>query len=310
MTLHCQLLMVAAFIYWCPLLRPTPDLVGISTAACAGLRQLQNGRTFFRYGGIYATYACNSGYRLLGSTSSSCVRGHWRKPAPVCVANGCQRVGGLLHGRLVASYSGAVITFMCNKGYKLCGSSVIYCDGRTWNSTKPVCREYDMMSMKEKAQVTNEKLMVGVTSNLRNPTGHKSSTEQNIISQRKARNNTITSTALNPPTANHIIPKDRQDSSQLITISANNVDDSQTNHELVHRSKIKTLLYSLGTSLPTTSERASVNESHKVNGVESSAFPSTMNQIPAVSVSPRWSKQLSPVTTIATPSLASKDQFF
>ncbi|XP_041437173.1 mucin-5AC [Xenopus laevis] len=230
----------------------------------------------------------------------------WGKGA----ANGCQRVGGLLHGRLVASYSGAVITFMCNKGYKLCGSSVIYCDGRTWNSTKPVCREYDMMSMKEKAQVTNEKLMVGVTSNLRNPTGHKSSTEQNIISQRKARNNTITSTALNPPTANHIIPKDRQDSSQLITISANNVDDSQTNHELVHRSKIKTLLYSLGTSLPTTSERASVNESHKVNGVESSAFPSTMNQIPAVSVSPRWSKQLSPVTTIATPSLASKDQFF
>eukprot|EP00079_Xenopus_tropicalis_P021579 XP_012812948.1 PREDICTED: mucin-5AC-like [Xenopus tropicalis] len=260
----------------------------ISTAACAGLRQLQNGRTFFRYGGIYATFVCDAGFSLMGPTSSSCVRGHWRKPVPVCVASGCQPVGGLINGRLVISFSGAVITFMCNKGYKLSGSSVIYCDGRKWNSTKPVCREYDMMSTKEKTLFPNEKFIVEDISNQRKPTGHTSSTEQNVTWHR----------------THHIIPKDRQNSRQLTTISANVVN---TDQELVNGSKKKTLLHSLVTSLSTTKEIGSVTNAHKVYGDESAAFQPAMRQISTVSVIPRWSK--SSATNIATPRLRSKSHF-
>ncbi|XP_068121751.1 uncharacterized protein [Hyperolius riggenbachi] len=118
----------------------------LSSAVCSGLRQLENGRTFFRYGGIYATFTCNPGFRLLGHVSNSCIKGKWRKPVPVCVASGCQLPTGIVHGSLHTSHKDAAITFSCKEGYKLFGSAFIYCNGRRWNSTIPVCRESDMMS--------------------------------------------------------------------------------------------------------------------------------------------------------------------
>lgn len=57
----------------------------LSEALCPGLGQLQNGTTFFRYGGLYTTFTCNHGLRLLGHVSNSCIRGKWMKPVPVCV---------------------------------------------------------------------------------------------------------------------------------------------------------------------------------------------------------------------------------
>ncbi|XP_042272410.1 protein HEG [Thunnus maccoyii] len=41
---------------------------------------------------------------------------------------------------------GSWAVFSCNSGFWLHGPSMLYCKGHIWNSTKPVCKESDMMS--------------------------------------------------------------------------------------------------------------------------------------------------------------------
>ncbi|XP_077336878.1 uncharacterized protein LOC143982219 [Lithobates pipiens] len=137
-------------------------MFNLSEALCPGLGHLQNGTTFFRYGGLYTTFTCNHGLRLLGHVSNSCIRGKWMKPLPVCVANGCHLPTGISHGSLQTTHNNAVITFICNKGYKLFGSSLIYCNGKRWNGTMPVCRDSDMMSSSHRktiAQMSSSVIM-------------------------------------------------------------------------------------------------------------------------------------------------------
>ncbi|KAK6486891.1 hypothetical protein HHUSO_G10581 [Huso huso] len=119
---------------------------GQADGSCHGLRHLANGRTFFRYGGIYATFTCNPGFRVYGYRTSSCVSGRWTRASPVCVAAGCPSSGGTLHGSSTVNQDRSLIFFKCDKGYKLFGSPVLYCNGKTWNSTEPVCKESDIMS--------------------------------------------------------------------------------------------------------------------------------------------------------------------
>ncbi|KAK1169793.1 hypothetical protein AOXY_G8673 [Acipenser oxyrinchus oxyrinchus] len=119
---------------------------GQADGSCHSLRHLANGRTFFRYGGIYATFTCNPGFRVYGYHTSSCVSGRWTRASPVCVAAGCPTSGGTLHGSSTVNQDRSLIFFKCDKGYKLFGSPVLYCNGKTWNSTEPVCKESDIMS--------------------------------------------------------------------------------------------------------------------------------------------------------------------
>ncbi|XP_041115090.1 uncharacterized protein LOC121320641 [Polyodon spathula] len=119
---------------------------GQADGSCHGLRHLANGRTFFRYGGIYATFTCNPGFRVYGYHTSSCVSGRWTRASPVCVAAGCPSSGSMLHGSSTVNQDRSLIFFKCDKGYKLFGSPVLYCNGKTWNSTEPVCKESDIMS--------------------------------------------------------------------------------------------------------------------------------------------------------------------
>ncbi|KAM4045326.1 uncharacterized protein ACNLHF_009139 [Anomaloglossus baeobatrachus] len=132
------------------------------SVSCSGLGQLENGRTFFRYGGIYANFACNPGLSLFGHVSSSCVRGRWRKSLPVCIASGCHMPAGIAHGILQTSNNDAIITVTCKEGYKLIGSSMIYCDGKRWNTTIPTCRETDVRgsSLPKKNSETERTLVV------------------------------------------------------------------------------------------------------------------------------------------------------
>ncbi|XP_056414740.1 uncharacterized protein LOC130356803 [Hyla sarda] len=130
---------------------------------CSRLEQLKNGRTFFRYGGIYANFACNPGFSLLGHVSNICIQGRWRKPLPVCIASGCHMPMGIVRGSLKTSHNNAVISVTCEKGYKLFGSSLIFCDGKKWNSTIPICREKDMMgsNLQKKISGTEKTFVVG-----------------------------------------------------------------------------------------------------------------------------------------------------
>nr|XP_015219196.1 PREDICTED: uncharacterized protein LOC107079439 [Lepisosteus oculatus] len=113
---------------------------------CHGLRHLENGRTFFRYGGLYVTFTCNPGFRVHGFRTSSCISGRWTRAPPACVASGCPNPGGILHGSSMMTPDRSFVFFMCDKGYRLFGCPLLYCRGRTWNSTKPVCKESDVMS--------------------------------------------------------------------------------------------------------------------------------------------------------------------
>ncbi|KAK5609465.1 hypothetical protein CRENBAI_007975 [Crenichthys baileyi] len=106
---------------------------------CSKFRNLDNGQTFFRYGGLMVIFRCHPGYKLHGHKTNSCVSGQWSRDLPVCV-------GSIIHGTSRMNEDGSWAGFSCNSGFRLYGPSMIYCKGHTWNSTKPVCKEADIMS--------------------------------------------------------------------------------------------------------------------------------------------------------------------
>nr|XP_055041100.1 uncharacterized protein si:dkey-163f14.6 [Misgurnus anguillicaudatus] len=135
---------VLLFIFLIQLWTLTP---GFADKGCSGFRHLENGRTFFRYGGLYVTFTCNPGFRIHGHRTSSCVSGQWARNPPLCVAPGCSSPGDLLHGSTVVSHDGSLAFFRCNAGFNLFGSALLYCKGKIWNGTKPICKVADIMSV-------------------------------------------------------------------------------------------------------------------------------------------------------------------
>ncbi|XP_029313421.1 protein HEG [Cottoperca gobio] len=113
---------------------------------CNSFRHLENGQTFFRYGGLMVIFRCRPGYKLHGYKTNSCVSGLWSRDTPVCVGSGCSNPGPLTHGTSSTNKDGSWTVFSCKSGFRLHGPSMLYCKGHTWNSTMPVCKESDMMS--------------------------------------------------------------------------------------------------------------------------------------------------------------------
>ncbi|KAI2659113.1 Fibulin-2 [Labeo rohita] len=120
---------------------------GIADKGCSGFGNLENGRMFFRYGGLYVTFTCNPGFRIHGYRTSSCVSGQWARDPPLCVASGCPSPGDLLHGNTVVSKDRSLAFFSCDTGFSLFGSALLFCKGKSWNGTKPVCKVADIMSV-------------------------------------------------------------------------------------------------------------------------------------------------------------------
>ncbi|XP_034735082.1 uncharacterized protein LOC117949142 isoform X2 [Etheostoma cragini] len=112
---------------------------------CSTFRHLENGQTFFRYNGLLVIFRCRPGYKLHGYKTNSCVSGKWSRDTPVCVGSGCSNPGQLIHGTSSMNENGSWTVFSCDSGFRLHGPSRLYCKGLTWNSTKPVCKESDMM---------------------------------------------------------------------------------------------------------------------------------------------------------------------
>ncbi|KAM3625005.1 uncharacterized protein V6R79_005425 [Siganus canaliculatus] len=135
------------------LLCSCPSATGVQR--CSAFRHLENGQTYFRYGGLLVIFCCHPGYKLHGYKSNSCVSGHWAREIPVCVGSGCNSPGPLTHGTSSVNEDGSWAVFSCKSGFHLHGPSMLYCKGRTWNSTKPVCRESDMMSSVSGGQMPN-----------------------------------------------------------------------------------------------------------------------------------------------------------
>ncbi|KAI5088865.1 hypothetical protein C0J45_21437, partial [Silurus meridionalis] len=121
---------------------------------CGGFGHLENGRTFFRYGGLCVTFSCNPGFRMHGHRTSSCVSGQWVRRPPLCVAPGCRSPGKILHGNALMSPDGSLVHFTCNTGFGLFGSPFLYCKGKSWNGSTPVCKELDIMNLFQQKQTS------------------------------------------------------------------------------------------------------------------------------------------------------------
>lgn len=84
---------------WVSFLKPSCIFSGVAASTCSSFRHLENGRTFFRYGGLYVTFSCNPGFRMHGHHTSSCVSGQWARHPPLCAGQSLQPVDYLRRKR-------------------------------------------------------------------------------------------------------------------------------------------------------------------------------------------------------------------
>ncbi|KAK0165406.1 hypothetical protein PV328_003921 [Microctonus aethiopoides] len=105
-----------------------------------------NGKVRSRGRGKIIRFNCFEGFTLVGNKYSTCVRGSWDTPTPVCVNSQCMTLPTPEHALVAAKYNGAILMYFCESGYMLIGSGEIYCNGRQWNGTAPYCRDTTAMA--------------------------------------------------------------------------------------------------------------------------------------------------------------------
>ncbi|XP_035669063.1 sushi, von Willebrand factor type A, EGF and pentraxin domain-containing protein 1-like [Branchiostoma floridae] len=120
----------------------------VLTATANGVRTPATGSNFYT---DMITFTCDTGYQLNGVSTLTCqADGTWSGNVPICTSSGtgsgiqCQALTAPTNGALNPSAGPYVsqqeVTFTCNTGYQLSGSSTSRCraDG-TWSSAVPTC---------------------------------------------------------------------------------------------------------------------------------------------------------------------------
>ncbi|NWU31286.1 C4BPA protein, partial [Dyaphorophyia castanea] len=110
--------------------------------------QLLNGNEEFTFG-MTASYSCNQGFSLIGEATLFCTigrafQGVWSGAAPECKEIRCENPR-VTNGRKLSGFGtehtyGDTVSFECNPGYSMKGSSVVTCDANsTWTPPLPTC---------------------------------------------------------------------------------------------------------------------------------------------------------------------------
>ncbi|KFQ28477.1 C4b-binding protein alpha chain, partial [Mesitornis unicolor] len=110
--------------------------------------QLRSGDGDFTFG-TAVTYACNEGFALIGDATISCtadekLEGVWSGPAPECKVVRCENPE-VKNGRRLSGFGTGhtykmTVTFECNPGHSMNGSSVVTCEAdSTWKPPLPTC---------------------------------------------------------------------------------------------------------------------------------------------------------------------------
>lgn len=102
---------------------------------------MKNGRIRSRQRGRIIKFVCNAGFQLAGEKNAYCINGTWDMPIPKCVRAACPVPKDVapLNGLMMPSHGNAVLNFYCKQGYELHGPSAVFCEGSTWDNSKPSC---------------------------------------------------------------------------------------------------------------------------------------------------------------------------
>ncbi|XP_019620833.1 PREDICTED: uncharacterized protein LOC109467329 [Branchiostoma belcheri] len=90
-----------------------------------------------------ATFTCDTGYNLVGSSTLTCqADATWSGATPTCTRNECPLLTAPTNGAMTGSnFYQDVATFTCNSGYNLVGNPTITCQAdTTWSGTVPTCQ--------------------------------------------------------------------------------------------------------------------------------------------------------------------------
>ncbi|XP_035691423.1 P-selectin-like [Branchiostoma floridae] len=89
-----------------------------------------------------ATFTCDFGYDLVGTSAISCqADATWSAAVPTCAAVQCPVLTAPTNGGVSGGNSyGDVATFTCDSGHSLSGSATLTCQAdTTWNGASPTC---------------------------------------------------------------------------------------------------------------------------------------------------------------------------
>ncbi|XP_068390562.1 complement decay-accelerating factor isoform X2 [Eschrichtius robustus] len=124
--------------------------------SCANPREIKNGHVNITHDLLFGSsihFSCNTGYKLVGATSSYCSLAgstvEWSDPFPECQEILCPEPPEVDHGMIEEKQNSYAyrhsVTYKCMKGFTLHGESSIYCtvkdDQGEWSGPPPECKE-------------------------------------------------------------------------------------------------------------------------------------------------------------------------
>lgn len=90
-------------------------------------------------------YSCTTGYNLIGAVALQCASsGNWSGQVPACVVRQCPRLNFtanlIIGGNQTATQYNTLLTFSCETGYNMNGSTSTRClADQSWSNDVPTC---------------------------------------------------------------------------------------------------------------------------------------------------------------------------